>query len=208
MKVSSFGFIAVMLVVIAVAMAGCTGSSPAAPATGSGSSGSAPSGGAPASGGSSQSGSGAAAAVGSLLGFDKVLEQKPYNWVEYKTVVNTEGQKMTVYYKHDMKTGTCTMRFEGEGMEGMSGMTMDCSAQGSSEAAANPNEGKSDVQFKFEGIEAVSVPAGVYPAASKYSVTSEGHTIYYWTAPGVPTFVKYSIKLDEGDMVTELNGWG
>lgn len=201
MKLTRIGFIAVMLVVTAVALAGCTGSSPAAPAT------SAPSGGAASSGDSGAASSGAPSA-GSLLGIDKILEQKPYNWVEYKMSMNADGEKMTVYYKHDMKAGTCSMRFEGAGMEGMGDMTMDCSAGGSTEASSNPNEVPSDVQFKFVTIEPVSVPAGTYPTASKYSVTTQGETLYYWTAPGVPTFVKYSMNTDEGEVITELNGWG
>ena len=71
-------------------------------------------------------------------------------------------------------------------------MTIDCSQKGqaSSVPSENPAEVKSDVKFTFVGIEPVTVPAGTYPRASKYSVTSDGKTIYYWTAPGVPTFVK------------------
>jgi hypothetical protein len=58
------------------------------------------------------------------------------------------------------------------------------------------------------GIEPVSVGAGTYPAATKYMVTSEGQKIYYWTAPGVPTFVKFQSLSSDGDIVMELNGWG
>jgi hypothetical protein len=196
MKVSQIGVIAVMLIVIAAAFAGCTGSTPAAPAT----TGDTPSGGAASSG---------APSAGSVLGIDKILEQKPYDWVEYKMSMKADGEDMIVYYKHNMKTGTCSMRFEGAGMEGFGGMTMDCSGSGgNSEAASNPNEMQSDAQFRFVTIEPVSVPAGTYPTASKYSITSQGETLYYWTAPGVPTFVKYSMKTDEGEIITELNGWG
>lgn len=89
-------------------------------------------------------------------------------------------------------------------------MTQDCSAMGGAPTAAqsNPADVNPDIKYTFVGIEPVTVPAGIYPTASKYSVTSEGHTMYYWTAPGVPTFVKYEITTDDGKIMTELNGWG
>ena len=202
MKVSQIGIITVLLVVIAVAFAGCTGSNPAATPAASGT---------PSSGGA-QSGaaSSGAPSAGSFLGIGEILEQKPYDWVEYKMITDVDGDKMTIYYKHNMKTGTCSMRFEGAGMEEMSGMTMDCSSSGSAVegSSTNPNDVDPDVQFKFVTIEPVSVGAGTYPTASKYAVTTQGETLYYWTAPGVPTFVKWQYNGPDGAVITELNGWG
>jgi len=99
------------------------------------------------------------------------------------------------------------MRIEGEGMPS-GGMTMDCSSSGSQQTQSNPSDVKSDVTFTVVGIEPVTVPAGTYATATKYAVTSNGQTVYYWTAPGVPGFVKMQYGSSEGSMVTELNGWG
>ena len=82
-------------------------------------------------------------------------------------------------------------------------MTQDCSVTGG-QTRSNPNDIASDVQYTFEGIEPVSVPAGTYPAASKYTSTVKGITTTFWTAPGVPGFV----KMVSGDATMELNGWG
>jgi hypothetical protein len=99
---------------------------------------------------------------------------------------------------------------EGKDLPGGS-MTIDCSSKGQTSgqpAQSNPADVKSDVKFTFVGIEPVSVGAGTYAAASKYMVTSQGQNIYYWTAPGVPTFVKYMSPSSDGNVVMELNGWG
>jgi hypothetical protein len=116
---------------------------------------------------------------------------------------------MATYMKFE-KSGKCTMRIEGKDFPGGS-MTMDCSSTGQTSgqpSSSNPADVKSDVKFTFVGIEPVSVGAGTYPAATKYLVTSQGQKIYYWTAPGVPTFVKFLAASKDGDVVMELNGWG
>ncbi len=112
---------------------------------------------------------------------------------------------MTMYLKYS-KSGACSMRIEGEGMPS-GGMTMDCSSSGS-QAQSNPSDVKSDVKFTVVGIEPVTVPAGTYATATKYAVTTNGKTVYYWTAPGVPGFVKMQFDSSNGNMVTELNAWG
>ena len=109
---------------------------------------------------------------------------------------------MTVFMKIDKVKGTCIMRFEGGQVQGMP-TEMACGSAGGP-ARQNPNDVKSDVQFTFVGIEPVSVPAGTYPAASKYTSTYQGVSATYWTAPGVPGFV----KMVSGDAIMELNGWG
>jgi hypothetical protein len=79
---------------------------------------------------------------------------------------------------------------------------------GQAQAQSDPNDVKPDVRFTFAGIEPVSVPAGTYAAASKYTVTTQGLTSTYWTAPGVPGFVKFQVNTEGGPVTTELNGWG
>ena len=195
MRFSHVSLIAVLLIVIAVALAGCSGSSPAAtPATTSGPSATTASGTSPASS--------AAHSAGSFVtGAGIFGSGASYNWFEYVTTM----QGMTSIMRFE-KSGKCTITMKGNDLPGGS-MTMDCSGK-TTTAQSNPADVDPDTQYMFVGIEPVSVPAGTYPTASKYSVTSEGHTSYYWTAPGVPTFVKYEINTDDGKLVTELNGWG
>ena len=203
MRSSHISYFAVMLVVLAIAVAGCTGGSPSAPASGTPATTAA--GSATPAGGSTLSGSSASPAPGSVVtGAGIFGTGASYNWIEYRMTM--EG--MTAFMKFE-KSGKCTMRMEGKDLPGGT-MTIDCSQKGqaSSVPSENPAEVKSDVKFTFVGIDPVTVPAGTYPTASKYSVTSEGNTVYYWTAPGVPTFVKYQIAADNDKVVTELNGWG
>ena len=197
MKFSHISVIAIIFVVIAVSIAGCTSSSPATPA--------AP-GGAPSGGSGSPAGGSAAPVAGSdVTGANIFGTGASYNWIEYKMVATG----MTSYLKFE-KSGKCTMRIEGKDLPGGS-MTIDCSSKGQTSgqpAQSNPADVKSDVKFTFVGIEPVSVGAGTYPAATKYMMTSNGKNLYYWTAPGVPTFVKFMSPSKDGDVVMELNGWG
>jgi hypothetical protein len=211
MKVSHIGIIAVMFVVIAVALAGCATTqtttksgdfgqtTPAAGASG------APSSGAASAGSAGSSGS-APAAGSDVTGANIFGTGASYNWIEYKMA--TSG--MTAYMKFE-KSGKCSMRMESADLPN-GGMTIDCSSKGGQTPAGtssqNPNDVKPDVKFTFVGVEPVSVGAGTYPAATKYKVTSNGNDIYYWTAPGVPTFVKWMSPSKDGDIVMELNGWG
>jgi hypothetical protein len=116
---------------------------------------------------------------------------------------------LTAYMKFE-KSGKCTMRMEGADLPN-GGMTIDCSSKGQTTGQpgqTNPADVKPDVKFSFVGIEPVSVGAGTYPTTTKYMVTTQGQNIYYWTAPGVPTFVKFMSPSKDGDVVMELNGWG
>lgn len=187
MRFTYVSIIAIMFVVTAVAIAGCSSTGPAAPAGG----------GVPAGGGTPASGAPAAGSV--VSGASIFGAATPYNWIEYK--MTTSG--MTAYMKME-KSGKCTMRMEGKDLPGGS-MTIDCSSKGgqAQQAQSNPNDVKS-VEFTFAGIEPVTVPAGTYPTASKYTAKSQGITTTYWTAPGVPGFV----KTVSGDVAMELNGWG
>jgi hypothetical protein len=197
MKVTKAGILAVMLVVIAVALAGCTGSSPEATA--------APAAGSPQSGGQAAGGAQAPAAGGAsaadLFGAD-------YNWVEYKIISNSAGEEMIIYYKFT-KDGKCTMRFEGAGAEMMAGMPseFDCSTSGTGDVQSNPNDVVApDVQLVKVGTETVTVGAGTF-VADKYSITSNGVTAYYWFAAGKP-ILKWESNYEGTSAIMELNGWG
>lgn len=208
MKISGFSIIVIMLVVIAVAVAGCT--TPTTPAK-TGDSGVVPTtaaAGSPAAAGTTvkatQPASSSTPAAGSVVtGANIFGTSTPYNWFEYKM----SATDMTVYVKYE-KSGKCTMRMEGKDLPGGS-MTIDCSSQGGqTPQQTNPNEVKSDLTFTFVGIEPVTVPAGTYLTASKYTATKDGQTMTYWTVSGVPGFVKMQSKSKDGDVIMELNGWG
>ncbi|PKG33195.1 hypothetical protein [Methanoregula sp.] len=193
MTFSKMGIIAIILVAIAVAAAGCSGNSqPAQPGAGAASAG----GSSPATGGS-----GAGAATGTDL-----LGGVNYEWVEYKITSNAGGEKVSMFFKYNQKTGKCTMRIDG--MEDQTDMlsNLDCSSSGSTGSASNPNDIGSDVRLAKVSTETVTVPAGTF-VADKYMASSNGVTAYYWIASGKPL-----IKMDggsaEGTVTTELAGWG
>jgi hypothetical protein len=189
-----------MLVVIAVALSGCTGSSPAAPATPAG--GSTPAAGSPASG---SSGSQASAPSGTDL-----FGNLNYNWVEYKMSAGSGGDAMTIYYKYNKATGKCSMRFEGAGASDMpaSMQDMDCSGTGSGgQASSDPNQVKSDAKVDCSILEeSVTVPAGTF-SATKCTVTSDGVTSNTWIAKG-KFMVKMEANTGDGSMNMVLNSYG
>jgi hypothetical protein len=203
MKVSQIGILAVMVVVIAVAFAGCTGSgtSPSTPATGGAAVTGGSGGAAVASTSNAASGPVSAASLFGNLG---------YEWVEYKMAAGQGADAMTIYYKYNHKTGKCTMRFEGAAaVQGMPS-EMDCSATGAAssggQSAGNPNDVKSDVKMVKVGTETVTVGAGTF-LADKYTATSEGMTATYWIASGKPLLKMESANGGQS-VVMELNSWG
>ena len=206
MKITGLSAGIILVIVIAAAFAGCTTSQTTPQTGGLGQ-------GTPVQGTAAPAG-GSAPQAGSVVSGTSIFgSAQPYNWLEYKMSMNTGGKQMATYMKYE-KSGKCTMRMEGEGIPGGS-LTIDCSSKGGQtpggqggQAQSNPNAFKSDVQFTFVGIEPVTVPAGTYATAQKYAVTSQGNTMTYWTAPGVPGFVKYQINTENGPVTTELNGWG
>jgi hypothetical protein len=87
---------------------------------------------------------------------------------------------------------------------------------------ANENRGTPDCsgeiftpRYTFVGIDPVTVPAGTYPGAMKYTVDSDDDQLSnqtsatYWFAPGVPVPVKWILEDPEkGQSITyELAGW-
>jgi hypothetical protein len=199
MKVSPVSLIAVMLVVIAVSLAGCSGSSPAAPSTG----GSIPVPGTTASQGTSGSQSAAVSGADLFGGLS-------YNWVEYRMSTGSGNDAMTIYYKYNKQTGKCSMRFEGAGAAGMpAGMQeMDCTPTGSSQVSAgDPNEINPDAKVDCSLLdESVTVPAGTF-SATKCTVTSQGMTSTTWIAKG-KFMVKMEANTGDGSMNMVLNSYG
>jgi len=60
----------------------------------------------------------------------------------------------------------------------------------------------------FAGVEPVTVPAGTYPIASKYTETTNGVDVTFWSAPGVPVPVKMASSSSSGSSTSELVGYG
>ena len=197
MRFSHISLFAVMLVVIAVALAGCSGTSPTTPSGGG-----TPVTSTPASG---STGTQAAVSGSDLFG------NLNYNWVEYKMSTGSGNDAMTIYMKYNRQTGKCTMRFEGAGAAQMpAGMQeMDCSAQGSQTASAgDPNEVRPDAKIDCGLLdESVTVPAGTF-SATKCTVTSQGVTSTSWIAKG-----KFMVKMESsspegGSVNMVLNAYG
>ncbi len=195
MKSTTLGFGLIVLLVIAVAFAGCSGTS-TTPTTSGGQATQAAGG---ASSGSSAAGGSVSAA--SLFG------NLGYEWAEYKMVAGTGAETMTIYYKYNQKTGKCSMRFEGgSAMQGMP-TEMDCSSTGTTgKSADNPNTVSPDVKFVKVSTESVTVPAGTF-MADKYTASYQGMTSTYWIASGKP-LLKMESGSGQGTSVMELNGWG
>lgn len=194
---TTLGFGIIVLLVLSVAFAGCSGTSqpPATPTAASGT---------PAAAATSQPAAAGTAAPASASADQ--LFGAAYNWVEYKMTGGSGGEEMTIYMKWT-KEGKCTMRFEGAGATQMQGMptSFDCSSQGGA-AQSNPNEPQPDVKLVKVGTEPVTVPAGTF-VADKYTATSQGTTATYWFVTGKP-LVKMEGSNAEGKAVMELNGWG
>jgi hypothetical protein len=196
MRFSHISLIAVMLVVIAVALSGCTGSSPAAPSGGN----------APAAGSTTSGSSGSQPSA--VSGAD-LFGNLNYNWVEYKIDV---GSGMTMYLKQNKQTGKCSTRFEGAAAANMpaemNGKEYDCKGGSSSSSSpsvpdAPPSDAKVDCSLLDESV---TVPAGTF-SATKCTVTSKGTTSTSWIAKG-KFLVKTEIKTDQGNMNMVLNSYG
>lgn len=193
MKSSHIGVFAIILVMIAVTAAGCSGNSqPASSASGTVSTTAA----------SAQAGSSAETGVSG----SQILGGLNYEWVEYKITSNAGGEKVSMYFKYNQKTGKCSMRIEG--MEDVNGLisNMDCSSAGSSSSASDPNDIGSDIKLTKVATETITVPAGTF-TTDKFMVSSGGVTTNYWIASGKP-IVKMEGGSAEGTVTTELSGWG
>lgn len=190
MKESSFGIIAVALLVIGIAVAGCSGTSPA-PASG---------GSEPAPGATVTPAGGAAPASGTGLTGAAIAGMTPaLSWVEYR--MNFTGMFITIRY--DKKNQSCDMRFEGDVPFGMPSEAK-CGA-GGHKIYRNPNDISPELVFVDAGPAPVTVPAGTFATAGKYTTAVDGAAASYWIAKGSPV-----LKMDNGDILgpMELQGWG
>ncbi len=205
MKFTRIGMAAIALVVIAALIAGCS-SSPAATPSATTTPGSAPVATQPAGPPAAQAASSgsAAPAAGSSVGAGDLFGGLAYNWVEYKIQGGSAGQQMTMYIKWE-KTGKCTMRFEGAGVQGMP-TSMDCSSTGNTQSNPNDAPANSDVKYTYVGPDVVTVPAGTF-TADKYTATVNGAVSTFWIVKGKP-LVKMVGSSGDGSSTMELNGMG
>jgi hypothetical protein len=65
-----------------------------------------------------------------------------------------------------------------------------------------------DFTMTFAGTEPVTVPAGTYAAANKYTASKNDVAFTYWVSPGIPVPLKYTTSAAQGSSTTELVGWG
>ncbi len=194
MKVSlSYGLILIM--VIAVAFAGCTGQSGSTTATSA----------TTATPGVPAAQVTTAAPAGNTLSGNDIFGTVSYEWTEYKMTSGAGADQMTVYYKYNLKTKKCTMRFEGANVPAGMPTEMDCSSTGSTTSSNDPNEVSSDVKFVRVGTEVVTVPAGTF-TADKYTATIEGNTATYWIVRDKP-LIKMETTSSQGSAKMELNAW-
>lgn len=199
MRFSKLNLGLIVVLVIAVAFAGCSGTS-TAPTTPSGGQG-------PASGGgqatAAPQGGGGGTAGGSSVTGGSLFGGLSYNWVEYKMTSGSGAEKMTIFFKYE-KSGKCTMRFEGGSQVPGMPTELDCSSTGG-QARGDPNDVSSDVKFVKVGTEPVTVPAGTF-VADKYTATYQGATSTYWMVAGKP-LIKMEGGSAEGSATMELNGF-
>jgi hypothetical protein len=198
MRFSHIGIIAVVLVVIGVALAGCSGSSPTTPSGG----------GTPVPGTTVTSGS--SGSSGTAVSGAGLFGGLSYNWVEYKMSTGSGSDAMTIYMKFNRQTGKCSMRFEGAGASDLpAGMQeMDCSAKGGQASTGDPNKVSSDAKVDCALLEeSVTVPAGTF-SATKCTVTSQGMTSNTWIVKN-----KFMVKMESsspagGSTSMVLNAYG
>lgn len=212
MRFSHISLIAIILVVIAVALAGCSGNDGAKPLTSAtqaaGSSGSGASSSGSSSSGSSSSGSSSSGSSSSGTNGASLFGGLSYNWVEYKMSTGSGANGMTIYMKYDRTTGKCSMRFEGAAAANMpsSMQNIDCSSKGG-QTASDPNKVSSDAKIDCALVpESVTVPAGTF-SATKCTVTAQGHTSTTWVEKG-KFMVKMESSTDQGPMSMVLNAYG
>jgi hypothetical protein len=194
MKITHISIFAVMLVVAAVAFAGCSTTTTTQQAGSFGTTGS-PS----ATSGSSASSSGA--------GADSANSLMNYNWVEYKATSGSGESAMTVYTKF-ARDGKCTFRMEGGAADKLPANLRggDCSAnKGSSGMTSAPNpSGTPTSGLSCSAVEEpVTVPAGIFTATK--CTTPTGGTM--WMVKN-KFMVRLQTTSSAGPYEMVLNGYG
>lgn len=148
-----------------------------------------------------------------------------YNTAAYKNVPNARYLKYTMVMAKGTAQETTTtndLYYDGNTFLGghtkmvMGGQTMvdkdieaGDSTYGNLDTAGQTTSGGSNVALVKAGTESVTVPAGTY-SCTKYTVTNGNYRGTYWVAANVPVPVKMDMT-DSGGQITgsmELVGWG
>jgi len=153
---------------------------------------------------------------------DKITETTDYpEWVGDKLTTTANGL-ITVT---DRYFDTSTNRFLGETttetIKGVSKPATEIPAGTPFHREARPSWemgitpfGEMNITLTYKGTESVTVPAGTYPAARKYTGNfRDGTPITFWVASGIPVPVQYQFpnKYLDGEnpfQSYELKGWG
>ena len=232
MKFTYVSIVAVMFVVIAVAAAGCASTSPSssnsAQASGAPSSGTtSPS---AASSSSPQVGSTSSASSIFSTNYNWMEYQTSANYNGKQSTMDMKYERSTGDYQGSPAVHVeLTMTSSSNGgtnsvidyywdtaMDKLLGGTMTMTVNGKTMTISIPAEELTQAQatnfhtgtLTFAGVESVTVPAGTYPAASKYTETTNGVDVTFWSAPGVPVPVKMASSSSSGSSTSELVGYG
>lgn len=229
------GILLILMIMAAVSLAGCTGSSPSATPT--------PGASTTATGTATALATGGPATLNSLVNFNKV------NWFEYRITSNSTGQpivmtmknEFSVPYKTESNAQHMNIHSESNTEQGLSVMDIDAystkdgkslgghmkmtlgsnvimdqdlAADSSSTVntytSQNPVIGASQNTdtLTAAGTESVTVPAGTYNC-NKYVSTSAGNGEQVWISSSVPVPIKWAgVQNNQPEYTVELMGWG
>lgn len=234
MRFSHVSIAAIVILVIAIAFAGCSSSTQSS--TGSGGSAAQ----ATSASGAAQATTTAASSsqqVGSSVSSSSIFGSS-FTWMEYKTTSSYGGTTTTMNIKTERSTGdykgtpaihmkmtmttssgmtTVSDIYYDTSMKNVLGGTMTTTMNGqtyttdipASQLQTMKSSGfTGDYSMTYAGIEPVTVPAGTYATANKYTASREGTDTTYWVATGVPVPVKYTSSSSQGSSTSELVGWG
>jgi hypothetical protein len=144
-----------------------------------------------------------------------------YDWKDGKRITLKNAFHMTenLYFERSTKRflgGTIDISDAGvdKPEEILHGDEICCEKCSRSWLEINPFE-EMNISLSAQGLESVTVPAGTYPAARKFTGNLlEGTPITFWVSEGIPVPVQYRIQnlpgMDGKDRIQmfELRGWG
>ena len=223
------GILLVFVIMAAVSVAGCTSSSssgatgtPAATGTTTG---------------TATAAATTASSSGTLSNLGAAFDMGKVHMFEYKTTTpagtGTEKFEMGVTYNGqtaDKMTMTSTMTQDSSTIDSLieiytsNGKTLGGHMQSKMDGnvisdtpiqASESTSSSSDPAGKYGSsaltsatIDPVTVPAGIYPTATRYTITDTSGTVgSVWVASGVPVPVKYVVGTGDSEVTMELNSW-
>jgi hypothetical protein len=153
----------------------------------------------------------------------KITQVSDYaEWIDHELVTTKDGWIFVDDSYYDASTNKFLMEITAETIKGISQPAPDSSAYYSQHYREDCPAGwlgitpfgEMNISLTDEGTESVTVPAGTYPDARKYSGNfKDGTPITFWVVPGIPVPVQYQFpNKDLGGVDPfqsyELKGWG